>query len=62
MLKRLRNKLAVAIMFVGLLVMVEGCAATPRLPDPTVKYPIPPAALMEPPQKLKPIGEPVVSK
>jgi len=32
--------------------VLAGCS-TPRLPDPTINYPTPPAALMEPGRDMK---------
>lgn len=43
------------ILFLALL--LGACASTPKLPAPTIIYPTPPAALMEPSQNLHTIGE-----
>ena len=40
-----------------LILFLAGCS-TPKLPDPSISYPKPPAALMEKSRDMKPIGEP----
>lgn len=33
----------------GMVLLMASCTPAPKLPDPTVTFPKPPAALMEPP-------------
>lgn len=52
-------------LLIGAMLMVSACS-TPKLPDPTFRFPKPPEQLMVPPEPLKPIpeksdGEPQVS-
>ena len=39
-----------------LALMLVGCASNPKLPDPTVQYPIAPATLMEPGRDMQTIS------
>ena len=48
----MKNKL---ITILAVLMLISASCSTPKLPEPTVKYPHPPAELMKPAPKLETI-------
>jgi hypothetical protein len=49
------QKMLIILSSLSILAYTSSCATTPKLPDPIVKCPSPPAELMIPPSRPQPI-------